>query len=141
MLHAFYFAINRGDLGFTLLELALRIQQVIDRRHKEIVLHATRQIARESCKITQLPRFIQRHQYTQHFSRRQFIGPIGTRGYIPLHLLDCHQCQRMRLIAVRASELLRQFLRHHLILLKWMKSVIHHDKITDFFTEYSNLAR
>jgi hypothetical protein len=49
-----------------------------------------------------------------------------------LHLPDRHKRQRVRLIAERACELLRQLHCCH-VALKPMKFAHHHGKITDFY--------
>ena len=47
MLQAFHLMVDRRNLRLASLELTLRVEQVINRRHKEIVMYATCQIARE----------------------------------------------------------------------------------------------
>ena len=70
--------IDCSDLSLSTLELALRIKQVINRRHKEVVMHVAHQVTRESCKIAKMPLATLCHKDSQHLSRRHFIGPIDT---------------------------------------------------------------
>ena len=100
--------IDGGDLRLALLELSLGVKQVIDRWHKIVMMHLACQIARESCEKAQSALTILGNEDSQHLASAQFNGPIGSRGDIPLHLLNRHERQRMRLIAERAGELLRQ---------------------------------
>ena len=54
------------------------------------------------------------HKYSQHLASPQFLGPVSAGCYVTLHLLYCHQCQRMRLIAERTRELLRHLYGCHI---------------------------
>ena len=100
--------VDGRDLCLAALELSIRIQQVIDGRDEVVMPHAARQIARKGGQIAQPALVVLCHQHAQHLAGAQFIGPIGAGSDITLHLPDRHQRQRMRLIAERARELLRQ---------------------------------
>ena len=53
LLQPLHLLVDSGDLGLAPLELALRVEQVVDRRHEEIVMHRARQVAREGRQETQ----------------------------------------------------------------------------------------
>ena len=107
-LKPFDLMVDGGNLCFALLELSLRIQQIIDRRHEKVMPDTARQITRECREVSQSSIAVLSDQHAQHLSSIQFVSPVVTRSDITLHLLHCHQRQRMRLIAEWARELLRQ---------------------------------
>ena len=77
LLQALHLAVDGSNLRLTPLELALRVQQIINRRHKKVVEHASSQVARERCQKAQLTLMIFCHEHAQHLSGAHFIGPIG----------------------------------------------------------------
>ena len=139
LLQAFHLMVDGGNGRLAVLELALRVQQVIDGRHKEVVPDAARQVARERRQKSQSPLGIACHQHAQHLACRHFFGPIVARRHILLHPFDRHPRQRVRLVAERAGESLGQ-LHGPGIFSQQMEFVNHHRKITAFIFKITLLV-
>ena len=99
---------DRGECrnpGFFLLEVSIRVQQVINWRDEVIVVVTACQVAGKGGEEGEVACRGADYQYTEHLAFLEFFVPLGAGLQVGLHGFGCLDAKRMRSVVERIGEL------------------------------------
>ena len=99
--------IQRRNLCFLLLEVAVGVQKVIDGRDKEGVVVAAGEVAGEGGQVTDVAFVVLYDQYPEHLAVLEFFVPFGTGVEVGLYLFGGQHTEGVRGVVEGVSEQLR----------------------------------
>ena len=100
--------IQRRNLCFFLLEVAIGVQEVIDGRDKEGVVVAAGEVAGEGGQVADAAFVVLYDQYPEHLAVLEFFVPFRTGLEVGLYLFGGQHTEGVRRVVEGVGELLRQ---------------------------------
>ena len=100
--------IQRRNLCFFLLEVAIGVQEVIDGRDKEGVVVAAGEVAGEGGQVADVALVVLYDQYSEHLALLEFLVPLRTGVEVGLYLFSGQHTEGVWRVMERICELLRQ---------------------------------
>ena len=103
-----YGVIQCGDAGFFLLEVAVRVEEVIDGWDKEGVVVATGKVAGEGGQVADVAQGVAYDQYPEHLAVLEFLVPFRAGVEVGLYLFGGPYAKGVRGVVEGVGEQLRQ---------------------------------